>query len=124
MQAKEVDRIVSEPLPGYRITRQVGVGTGSKISTCTDLRTGKTYAVKHVVRNSAEDDTFIQQAENEFAVSSKIDDVHVRRSPQPTGTLVQCLPQRQGPLPYGQLIDRDSYVGRRRRYSTLLFYEP
>lgn len=71
---------MSEPLPGYRITKQVGVGAGSKISACTDLRTGKTYAVKYVVRNSAEDDKFIEQAENEFAVSSKIDDPHLRRS--------------------------------------------
>ena len=71
---------MSEPLPGYRIGKQVGVGAASKISACIELKSGKTFAVKQVVRASADDDRFLQQVENEYAVSSKIDDPHLRRS--------------------------------------------
>ena len=71
---------MNEPLPGYRINKQVGTGAGSKISSCVELKSGKTFAVKHVVRASTEDDKFIEQVETEYAVSSKVDDPHLRRS--------------------------------------------
>ena len=71
---------VSNAFPGYRITRQLGVGAGSKISLATELKTGKQYAVKHVVRNSAEDDPFIRQMENEYAISSKLTHPYLRHS--------------------------------------------
>ena len=71
---------MSEVLPGYRITKQIGTGAGSKISLATELKSGKTFAVKHVVRNSPDDDRFIEQVESEYKVSSKISHPHLRHS--------------------------------------------
>lgn len=67
-------------LSGYRITRQIGVGAGSKINIAVELRSGKTFAVKHVVRNAPEDQRFIDQIETEFRVSHGIDHPHLRHS--------------------------------------------
>lgn len=67
-------------LPGYQITRQIGVGAASKIYVAHQLASGKRFAVKHVIRNGPEDDRFIEQAETEYAVSSKIKHPHVRHS--------------------------------------------
>ncbi len=67
-------------LPGYQITRQIGVGAASTIYAAHELASGKRFAVKHVIRNGPEDDRFIEQAETEYAVSSKIEHPHVRHS--------------------------------------------
>ncbi len=67
-------------LAGYRVTRQIGVGAGSKLYVAIELQTGKTVAVKHVVRNTPEDERFLAQAENEYKVSSKFDHPGLRRS--------------------------------------------
>lgn len=69
-----------DPLPGYRITRQIGTGAGSKISMAVELRTGKTWAVKHIVRLTADDQRFLDQGEVEYKVSHKIDHPHLRHS--------------------------------------------
>jgi len=71
---------VSSELPGYRITRQIGVGARSKISLATELSTGKTFAVKYVERESSEDDPFIGQVETEFEVSSNVSHPCLRQS--------------------------------------------
>ncbi len=71
---------VDSVLPGYRITRQIGVGAGSKISIAVQMKSGSTFAVKHVVRASAEDQRFIDQIENEYKVSHGIDHPHLRHS--------------------------------------------
>ena len=67
-------------LAGYRITRQIGTGAGSKIYSAVELKTGRTVAVKHIVRETAEDDRFIAQAENEYNVSSTLNHPCLRRS--------------------------------------------
>jgi eukaryotic-like serine/threonine-protein kinase len=66
--------------PGYRVLRQVGTGAASRIYMAKQLSSGKTVAIKHVVRASPEDDKFIQQVENEFAISSKLNHRFLRRS--------------------------------------------
>jgi len=71
---------VDDILAGYRVTRQIGVGAGSKLYVAIELQTGKTVAVKHVVRNTPEDERFLAQAENEYKVSSKFDHPGLRRS--------------------------------------------
>ncbi len=71
---------MSSELPGYRITRQIGVGARSKISLATELSTGKTFAVKYVERESSEDDPFIGQVETEFEVSSNVSHPCLRQS--------------------------------------------
>ncbi len=67
-------------LPGYRAIKQLGVGAASKINLAVELRTGRKVAVKHVFRNSSEDDPFIAQVEAEYAVSSKLDHRYLRKS--------------------------------------------
>ncbi len=71
---------MNSELPGYRITRQIGVGARSKISLATELSTGKTFAVKYVERESSEDDPFVGQVETEFEVSSSISHPCLRHS--------------------------------------------
>jgi len=71
---------VDSNLPGYRITRQIGVGAGSKISIAIEFKSGKIFAVKHVVRNSPDDQRFVAQIENEYKVSHGIDHPHIRHS--------------------------------------------
>jgi len=70
----------TDPLPGFRILKQIGTGAASKIYTAVELRTTKSFAVKHVVRNSADDDRFLEQAETEFACSSQVNNPYLRRS--------------------------------------------
>lgn len=71
---------MASELPGYRILKQIGVGARSKISLAVEFKTGRHVAVKHVVRNSSEDDPFIAQVETEYAVSSNISHRYLRSS--------------------------------------------
>ncbi len=71
---------MSDPLPGFRLTKQIGAGAASTIVLGVELKSGKTFAVKHVQRNSPDDDRFLEQVENEYVVSSKVEDPHLRRS--------------------------------------------
>ena len=70
----------SVDLPDYKIRGSLGSGAGSKIYEAVELRTGETYAIKQISRNSSDDDRFIAQAENEFAISSQFDHPSLRRS--------------------------------------------
>lgn len=67
-------------LPGYRVTRQLGIGARSKVFLATELATGKKVAVKRVVRETADDDRFIEQAETEHTVCSKVLHPFLRQS--------------------------------------------
>lgn len=67
-------------LPGYRVIKQLGVGAASKINLAVELKTGRKVAIKSVVRNSSEDDPFIQQVETEYAVCSKLDHPALRKT--------------------------------------------
>jgi len=69
-------------LPGYRITKQIGVGARSTINLAIELESGKPFAIKHVVRDSSDDDRFIEQVETEYAVTSKIKHPYLRHSYQ------------------------------------------
>lgn len=66
-------------IAGYRPTTQVGTGAGSKIYRAVELATGKMVAIKHVVRESADDERFLIQAENEHNVCSRLDHPNLRR---------------------------------------------
>jgi serine/threonine-protein kinase len=74
-------------LPGYRITKQVGVGARSTIHLAVHEASGKSFAIKHVARNSSDDadsdpffKRFIEQVETEYAVTSKIKHPYLRHS--------------------------------------------
>ena len=70
---------MADLLPGYRIRKQIGVGARSRIYLAIESATGEPYAVKHVVRESSDDDRFVRQTETEFAVSSKVNHRNLRR---------------------------------------------
>ena len=55
-------------LPGYEVLSRIGRGAGAVISLARDTVQGRPVAVKHIVRRRPEDDRFIAQAENEYAV--------------------------------------------------------
>lgn len=71
----------SEPPPynGYEVLRRIGFGAASIIYAVKDQKTGKTYALKHVVRQPDEDKRMIEQVENEYRVGGKIDHPYVRK---------------------------------------------
>jgi serine/threonine protein kinase len=71
---------MADVIPGYRILDQIGRGARSKISKCLELKTGRTFAVKQVLRRSPEDDPFIAQVENEYAVSHAVSHPYLRHS--------------------------------------------
>lgn len=70
---------MADPLPGYRILEQIGIGARSKIYVGVELKSGKRYAVKQVTRETAEDDRFLEQVETEYEVSHQLDHPHLRR---------------------------------------------
>ena len=71
---------MSTELRGYRLTTQIGTGAGSKIYTAVELKTGKMVAVKHVVRNTPEDDRLLAQTETEYEVGRRFNHSSLRRS--------------------------------------------
>jgi len=64
---------VGVALSGLRLTQGIGVGARSRIYLAVDIRTGQRFAVKRVLRQGPEDDRFIEQAENEYAIASRVD---------------------------------------------------
>ena len=65
---------------GYKVNRRLGEGAGSRLFAVTDPASGQSFALKHVVRESDKDVRFIEQLENEFAVSQKFSHPALRRS--------------------------------------------
>ncbi len=78
-RACRIDPSVSQP-PGYQLTRQIGTGAGSKIYAAVERKSGKIFAIKHVVRGSADDERFLRQAETEHEISSRIHHPNLRHS--------------------------------------------
>ena len=67
-------------LSGYEFIDQIGTGAGARIHKAIHSKTGKIYAIKHVVRNSADDDRFIEQTLNEYKVTHELDHPYLRHS--------------------------------------------
>jgi eukaryotic-like serine/threonine-protein kinase len=71
---------VSFSVPGYTVYERLGIGARSTIWLVADQKTGEQYALKRVVRRATEDDRYIVQAQNDFAVSRHVDHPCLRRS--------------------------------------------
>ena len=71
---------MSELIPGYKLQRVIGIGARSRIYEATDESTNERVAVKRVVRNTPDDDRFIEQIESEYTVSSQFEHPYLRRS--------------------------------------------
>lgn len=66
-------------LPGYEILERIGRGAGAVISLARDTQRRRLVAIKHVVRQTAADDRFLAQAENEWAVARRLEHPCLRR---------------------------------------------
>jgi serine/threonine-protein kinase len=66
-------------LPGYEVISRIGRGAGAVISLARDAERGRQVAVKHIIRRTPEDDRFIAQAENEWAVAQGLDHPYLRK---------------------------------------------
>ena len=77
-RTEAIESLIAQ-LPNHRITRQIGTGAGSKIYVAIELGSGRQVSIKHVVRESADDDRFMAQAENEHAVASTLNHPNLRR---------------------------------------------
>ncbi len=67
-------------LPGYTLGARLGLGARSVIYLVTKNDNGEKFALKQVQREGPQDDRFIEQAENEFRVSSQVIHPAIRRS--------------------------------------------
>jgi serine/threonine-protein kinase len=72
-----------EPLPeisDFEVLSCLGYGARSTIYAVCENRTGQVYALKRVMRRSAEDDRFLEQASQEYQISSQFDHPALRKS--------------------------------------------
>ncbi len=65
---------------GYEVVRRLGSGAGSTIFSVRDTNTGELRALKHVIRQEGQDKRMIEQVENEFDMSNRIDHPYVRKT--------------------------------------------
>lgn len=67
-------------IPDFEVLSCLGYGARSTIYAVSEKRTGQLYALKRVMRRSADDDRFLEQAEQEYAISSQFDHPALRKS--------------------------------------------
>src|SRR6266550_4164815 len=84
MSAVDLHRLTSDPTPkalfGFDVIDPLGEGAGSSIYVVSDRATHQIYALKHVIRRTDKDARFIEQLENEFAVSRSFAHPALRKS--------------------------------------------
>ncbi len=67
-------------IPDFEVLACLGYGARSTIYAVSEKATSQLYALKRVMRNSADDDRFLEQAEQEFAISSQFTHPVLRKS--------------------------------------------
>ena len=67
-------------IDGYKVLAEIGQGAASVIYLCQDPKTKQIWAVKHVVKENPKDQRFLDQAEGEHLIASKVDSPYIRRS--------------------------------------------
>lgn len=67
-------------IPEFEVLSCLGYGARSTIYAVSEKKTGQVYALKRVLRRSSEDDRFLEQAEQEYAISSQFDHPALRKS--------------------------------------------
>lgn len=71
---------MAQQLLQYEVLEKLGEGARSIIYAVRDPQTGKSYALKHVVRADQKDIRFIEQMETEFEISKQFTHPNLRRS--------------------------------------------
>ena len=64
----------------FEVISKLGYGARSTIYAVSEKKTGQLYALKRVVRRTPEDDRFLEQVEQEYAISSQLNHPVLRRS--------------------------------------------
>jgi serine/threonine-protein kinase len=64
---------------GYEVIGRLGHGAGSLVYAVCEPRSGQIFALKQVVRQAADDDRFVAQLSNEYAVSRQFKFAGLRR---------------------------------------------
>ncbi|MGC8624214.1 MAG: serine/threonine protein kinase [Phycisphaerae bacterium] len=67
-------------IPDFEVLSCLGYGARSTIYAVCETRTRQVYALKRVLRRSTEDDRFLEQAEQEYAISSHFTHPVLRKS--------------------------------------------
>ncbi len=71
---------MAQQLLHYEVLERLGEGARSIIYAVRDPQTGKSYALKHVVRADQKDIRFIEQMETEYEISKQFTHPNLRRS--------------------------------------------
>jgi serine/threonine-protein kinase len=71
---------LSFTVSGYTVYERLGTGARSTIWLVSEHRTGKLYALKRVVRRATDDDRFLNQAINDYDISSRLNHENLRQS--------------------------------------------
>jgi serine/threonine-protein kinase len=70
---------VADLVGGYNIIQKVGDGARSRVFQVVNPVTGQVFALKRVIREKHEDTRFLEQAINEFRVSSCLEHTSLRK---------------------------------------------
>lgn len=71
--------VVPPELNGYRTVSQIGIGARSTINHVVRVTTGQSFALKRIVRRTAEDARYIRQAEIEYRVAGSVNHPSLRK---------------------------------------------
>lgn len=74
-----VEKKVGDLIEGYRILRLVGKGAASIIYLVQDPKTKQIWALKHVEKETAKDQRFLDQAESEYRIASELNHPSIRK---------------------------------------------
>jgi len=75
-----LDATATLQVPGYQIVRHLGTGAGSTIYEVRNRQTNEHFALKRIVKRSARDQRFSDQALNEYRVSQQVDHPIIRKT--------------------------------------------
>lgn len=67
---------------GFTVLAELGRGAASLIYLVQDPRTKQIWALKHVVKENAKDQRFLDQAEKEYEIASRINHPVIRKIPR------------------------------------------
>jgi eukaryotic-like serine/threonine-protein kinase len=71
---------VSFTVPGYIVHERLGTGARATIWLVAHQQTNELFALKRVVRKAADDNRYLNQARNDFRISSQLNHPVLRRS--------------------------------------------
>jgi serine/threonine protein kinase len=81
----------------FRVIAELGKGAASTIYVVQESRTKQVWALKHVEKNGPKDDRFLEQAETEYEVASKLNHPNIRK-------IVKKFKRREGLLTVKELF--------------------